>query len=90
MTDSRCTLESRMVRLREERDRYAQQNSELLAIKANLVGELDRYSEFRKEHAVELKMKLAEAEALKKEKEVMAKEAEDLRNEIEARKVEVL
>ena len=78
-----------MVRLREEKDRYAEQYSELLTIKANLMGELDRYSEFCKEHAVQLKMKLAEAEALKIEKEAMKKEAKDLRDEIEARKVEV-
>jgi hypothetical protein len=32
LTDVRSTLESRMVRLREERDRYADQNSELLAV----------------------------------------------------------
>ena len=70
-----------MARLREERDRYTEQNSELLAIKANLKGELDRYSEL---HEVQVKMKLAEAEALKVEKEAMVKKTEDLRNEIEA------
>ena len=75
-----------MARLREQRDRYAEQNTELLAIKANLMGEWDHYSE---EHAVQLKMKLAEADALKVEKEVMLKEAEDLQNEMKARKLEV-
>ena len=74
-----------MARLREERDRYAEQNSELLAMK----GELNQCRVLNEGLKGQLKVKVAEAEALKTEKEVMVKEAEDLLCEIEARKVEV-
>ena len=78
-----------MARLREERDRYAEQNSELLSMNNNLKGELYQYRVLNEGLKEQLKMKLAEADALKVEKEVMLKEAEDLQNEMKARKLEV-
>ena len=78
-----------MARLREERDRYAEQNSELLTKKDNLKGELDQYRVLNEGLKGQLEVKVAEAKTLKTEKEVMVKEAEDMLCEIEARKVEV-
>jgi cell division protein FtsB len=85
-----------MVGLKEERDRYADQNSELLGIRTNLTEVLDRYTGFQeglKEHASQLKreiaLRLSEAEGLKKENEALFKEIDDLRSENEVRKVEV-
>jgi FtsZ-binding cell division protein ZapB len=81
-----------MVRLREEKDRYADQNSKLLAAKTDLKQALDRCGLY-KENISQLKREFAlqsgEAECLKKEKEVLTSENEDLQNENEARRIEV-
>ena len=96
MVDCRCTLESRIVRLREERDRCIEETIELLAVKANLKEMLHSYSasqERLKERAAELKkevtLRLSEAEALKKRNEAMTVEIEVLKNENEVQRVEV-
>ena len=83
----------------EERDRLAQQNMTLLAVKANLKGELSQFDEMKhdveglKKTAVHFKeqltVKISEAEGLKKERKALSKEIEDLKAEVEARKIEV-
>ena len=88
-----------MQRCSEERDRLAQQNITLLAVKANLKGDLLHYVEVKhdveglKRFAAELQktlaLKLHEVDSLKREKEVMIHEIKDLQDEIEARKHEV-
>ena len=86
-----------MARLEEERDRLAEQNLTLMAVKANLKQELSRYDEgsierFRVQ-ATQLQkqmlVKVTEVEGLTKEKEMMIQEIKDLQHEIEAWKVEV-
>ena len=95
VTSSRNALESRLQRMKEERDRLAQQNITLLAVKANLKGELSHFDEMKhnveglKKTAAHFKELLAEAEGLKKEKEALSKDIEDLKDEVEARKIEV-
>lgn len=95
----RMTLEKRMLRLNEERDRLADHVLNLTAVKANLKGELSRYDQFKhsveeiKEYATQLQkswtVKMAEAESWKREREMMMQEIKDLRDEIEVRKHEV-
>ena len=100
LTASKNTLERRFEKCKAERRELAQQNITLMAVKANLKGELSRYDEFKqdvhgwKEYATKLKeslsLKSSEVESYKKEKESMIKQVQDLQNEIEAWKLEVL
>ena len=86
-----------MARLEEERDRLAEQNLTLMAVKANLKQELSRYDEGNIEwlrvQATQLQkqmlVKVTEVEGLTKEKEMMIQEIKDLQHEIEAWRVEV-
>ena len=89
MTNSRATLEERTKRLVEERDRLAQINKDLLAVKSK--GELMECVRPNMEEDAELDLavKLSEIDSLKKEKEMMTQEILDLQNEIKARELEV-
>ena len=76
-------MERRMARLEEERDRLAEQNLTLLAIKENLRVQATQL------HQKEMLVKVTEVEGLTKEKEMKMQEIKDLQHEIEAWKVEV-
>ncbi len=97
---SRNTLESRVQRYKEERDGLAQQNIVLLAVKANLKGELSHFDDVKQDvHGLKglatklqrfLTVRTSEVEVLKKEKEPMIQEIKRLQDEIEAWKHEVM
>ncbi len=96
---TKSAMERRLTAMIEERDRLAQQNIELFAMKANYKGQLSRFDEIK--HSVEetreqaahmherMRMMTAEIESLSREKEALLKEKEYLLDELEARKYEV-
>ena len=99
LTSTKNAVERRLRAMAEERDRLAQQNVELFAMKANLKGELNRFDSIKhsveetRERAelmhVQMTLKIAEIESLRREREALQKEKEFLIDELEARKFEV-
>ena len=99
LASTKSAVERRLRAMTEERDRLAQQNIELFAMKANYKGQLSRFDEIK--HSVEetreqaehmherMRMMTAEIESLSRKKEALVKEKECLLDELEARKYEV-
>ena len=99
MAECRKKLEERLLITRGERDRQHDQITSLLALKANLTEELDRYGlyghdlgEF-KEKSLQFKkalaIRIAEVASLREEKAALVKEMASMKDEIETRKLEV-
>ena len=87
LTKSRRTVESRYLRIREEKDKLAEQIVTLIAVRDNLKGDTFKV----KEYASQLLLaKETEAEGWKREKEKMVKEIQDLRDDLGARRQEVI
>ena len=99
MAECREKLEERLLITRQERDRQHHQITSLLALKANLTEELDRYGLYAqdlgqfKEKSQQFKkvlaMRTAEVAGLKAEKAALVKEMDSMKDEIETRKLEV-
>ena len=99
MAECRKKLEEQLLITRQERDRQHDQIMSLLALKANLTEETDRYGSYGhnlgefKEKSQQLKkalaMRVAEVAGLKEEKAALVKEMESMKEEIETRKFEV-
>ena len=99
MTECRNKLEDRLLITRRERDRQHDQITSLLAMKANLTEELDRYDsyvqdlgEFKvksQQFKKALAMRITEVTCLKEEKAALVKEMQSMKDEIETRKLEV-
>ena len=99
MAECRKKLEDRLLITRQERDRQHDQITSLLALKANLTEELDRYGSYVqdlgefKEKSQQFKkalaMKITEVACLKEEKAALVKEMQSMKDEIETRKLEV-
>ena len=99
MAECREKLEERLLITRQERDRQHYQITSLLALKANLTEELDRYGSYAqdlgkfKEKSQQFKkvlaMRVAEVAGLKAEKAALVKEMDSMKDEIETRKLEV-
>ena len=93
LTKSRRTVESRLQRVQEERDRLAEQVAALVAVRDNLKGELKdtvKVREYASQLQVNVMAKETEAEGWKKGKEKMIKEIQDLQDDLAARRQEVI
>ena len=90
LTKSRRTVESRLQRVQEERDRLAEQVISLVAVRDNLKGELKDTAKMREYVQVNVMAKETETEGWKKEKEKMIKEIQDLQDDLAARRQEVI
>ena len=85
LTNCRSVLEKRIERLVKEKEELIQQRNHLQhKIKKRSIS-----VDTSEEQETQLAMALSEAESLKEEKEMMAKDMKDLKDEMEARKVEV-
>ena len=95
LTTCRRILERRTARLTEDRDRLSQRNRDLLS---QLKSDQKRFGRLEKEVMVfyreqamkEISTVLSEAMDFEGENRRLAREIEDLREELEARKVEVI
>ena len=90
LTKSRRTVESRYLRIQEEKDRLAEQIVTLIAVRDNLKGDTFKMRKYADQLQQNVLAKETEAEGWRREKEIMIKEIQDLRDDLEARKQEVI